>query len=401
MRRWQLALVPLAFGCGGKPAAKPITLGAVLSQTGQLADIGAGELQAANLAVSQINAAGGVLGAPLALADKDDHSDPDGGVAAAQALVAAGVPVLLGAVASGVSIPIAEQVAIPTGVVQISGASTSPAYTALHADGGWTFRTCPSDALQGKLLAEQALERKFSKVAALYVPGAYGEGLSSAFAASFTAGGGTMTYDQPYSPGAPDYRSQLVQLLSGPPDAVLLVAYPVDGATIMKDYLQTYPGGNVFWFFTDGLDDPGFVASVGGPNFTFPHEGTTPATPDGGAYDAYASAFQAQYGSAPTEWSANLYDAVYLTALAMTAAGKSDAASVASHLVQVSAGAGTAVGPADYAAAVAALDAGQAVNYGGASGPVDFDANGDVVGPYDIWQVQGGQVVVVEHSVSP
>ncbi|HUB05457.1 MAG TPA: ABC transporter substrate-binding protein [Myxococcales bacterium] len=398
MRR--LVVLLLLLGCSSQPKAKTITLGAVLSQTGELADIGAGELQAANLAVSQINAAGGVLGAQLALDAKDDHSEADAGVAAAQALVSAGVPVILGAVASGVTIPIAQQVAIPAGVVLISGASTSPAYTALHADGGWTFRTCPSDALQGKLLAERASAKGFTKVAALYDPGAYGSGLAAAFQQGF-ADAGTVAYFQPFAEGETDYTAQLGALFATSPQGVLLVAYPEDGTTILKDYLASYSGQPVFWFFTDSLDDPGFIAGLGASSFTFAHEGTTPATPDGGAYDAFAAAFQSQVGGPPPEWSANLYDAVYLVALAMTAAGQSDAASVASHLVAVSGGPGTAVGPSSYARAVEALQSGQGINYGGASGPVDFDAAGDVVGPYDIWHVQDGGVAIVEHSVSP
>ncbi|MHB1844224.1 MAG: ABC transporter substrate-binding protein [Deltaproteobacteria bacterium] len=394
----------LVCGCGAATGpSKTITVGAVLSQTGQLADIGAGELQAVNLAVSQINAQGGVLGGQLAVAARDDGSDADAGVAAAAGLAALGVPALIGSVASGVTIPIAEEVTIPDGIVQISGASTSPAYTALHADGGTTFRTCPSDALQGKVLAEQARSKGDSNVAALFVPGPYGQGLATEFSAAFTAAGGTVVGMLPYAPGLTDQSSLLAQVYAmGPtPQAILLVAYPEDGATILKDYLASDSGKGTFWFFTDSLDDPAFVAGLGASDFTFQHEGTTPSTPKGSRYQDFANAFEALYGSAPPEWSANAYDAVYLIALAMTAAGKSDSAAIKAALPAVSAGPGTLYGATDYAQAVADLKAGKGVNYDGASGPVDFDSNGDVTGAYDIWQVQNGQFTTLESNVSP
>src|SRR5205823_590615 len=115
---------------------------------------GAENVQAAQLAIDEINKAGGVLGTTLALVNKDDGSDAAKGATAAQALVDLKVPVVIGAAGSSISLSVAAVLA-PAKVVQISESSTSPDLTTF-ADDGYLFRTCPSDALQGVLLAECA-----------------------------------------------------------------------------------------------------------------------------------------------------------------------------------------------------------------------------------------------------
>jgi len=398
MRRvgaWATVLVLSA--CGGG-SGKTIPLGAILSMTGQLANIGAEQAQAAQLAVEEINRGGGVLGAKLSLLTKDDASESARGQAAASELIAAGVPALFGAIASQITLDIST-VTIPAGIVQISGSSTSPALTTV-ADSGFLSRTCSSDALQGKLLADRARVKGFSKVAIIHLPGAYGDGLSATFAASYLSG--TVTKNVQYVEKQPSYTSLLSDILADSPDAILLIAYPADGAQIIKDYTTSFAAKGTFWFFTDALEDTGFLDAVGASNFTFPHEATGGATPIGPRYDAYATAYKTRWGteSGAGTFSANVYDAVYLTALAIQAAGKSDGPSIRDALPAVSTG-GTVYAAADFAAAATAARAGQDVNYEGASGPVDLDANGDVVAPYDIWKVMGGKIVTVEQSILP
>jgi branched-chain amino acid transport system substrate-binding protein len=142
---------------------------------------------------------------------------------------------------------------------------------------------------------------------------------------------------------------------------------------------------------------------VGAANFTFQHEGTGSSAPTGPAYSTYAAAFNAKYGrkADPGTFSANVYDATYIVALAIQQAGKAEGPSIQAAMRTVADPPGMIVGPGQWAAALAAIKAGTKVNYDGASGPVDLDGNGDVVAPYDIWKVQGGAITVVEKSVSP
>jgi branched-chain amino acid transport system substrate-binding protein len=387
-------------GCGGGNGSK-ITIGAIMSQTGSLGTIGQQELQAAQLAVDEINAAGGLLGgSSLELLNVDDKSDPMGATDAATTLVNTNhVPAIVGAIASGSTIP-ASKVASPANVVMISGASTSPQITGMSP---FLFRTCPSDALQGQLIATRAKAQGLTRVAVSYVPGPYGMGLADTFATYFTALGGTVTFNEAYTEGQASYMSLLTSIYATTPEAILLVAYPVDGSQIVKDYNSAFSSKQTMWFFTDATEDVSFVQGVGAANFTFKHEGTGSSAPSGPAYSAYAAAFNNKYGHEPDPgaFAANVYDATYLVALAIQQADKADGPAIQAAMRAVADSPGTAIGPGQWAAALAAIKVGGKVNYEGASGPVDIDANGDVVAPYDIWKVSGGTLTVTEMSVSP
>jgi branched-chain amino acid transport system substrate-binding protein len=393
-----LAVAMVAAGCGG--GGSTITLGAIFSQTGALATIGQDQLQAAQLAVDEINGAGGVLGSTLVLNNQDDHSDANMAATAATTLVNVDhVPAIVGAIASGSTIA-ASMVASPARVVIVSGSSTSPQITGLSP---YLFRTCPSDALQGKLIAERAYAKGLRHVAVTFVPGPYGTGLSDEFATDFMALGGTVTFKQMYTTGQASYMTLLTQIYATNPEAILLVAYPVDGAQIVKDYNSAFSSKQTVWFFTDATEDPSFVQTVGAANFTFMHEGTGSSAPTGPAYTAYANAFNVKYArkADPGTFAANVYDATYLVALAIQQAGQAQGPAIQAAMRTVADPPGTTIGPGGWATALAAIKAGTKVNYEGASGPVDLDGNGDVVAPYDIWKVSGGQITVVEKSVSP
>jgi ABC-type branched-subunit amino acid transport system substrate-binding protein len=396
-----VVLCSAGIGCGGGGNGAKVTIGSIMSQTGALATIGQEQLQAAQLAVDEINAAGGVLGgSTLVLVNADDKSDPTGASDAATTLVTANkVPAIVGAIASGSTIS-ASKVASPASTVMISGASTSPQITGMSP---FLFRTCPSDALQGQLIAKRAIAEGLTHVAVTFVPGPYGSGLAGTFASSFTAAGGTVTFQQMYTEGQSSYMNLLTSIYATNPDAILMIAYPVDGAQIIKDYNSAFSSKQTAWFFTDATEDPSFIQGVGAGNFTFKHEGTGSAAPSGPAFTAYATAFNNKYGRAPNPgvFSANVYDATYLVALAIEQAGKADGPSIQAAMRNVADSPGMTVGPGQWAAAAAAIKAGTKVNYDGASGSVDIDANGDVVAPYDIWKVQNGAVTVTEMSVSP
>jgi ABC-type branched-subunit amino acid transport system substrate-binding protein len=394
---WALAL---AAGCSG-PSAR-VTIGAVVSEAGMLAASGQGSLQAAQLAADEINAAGGVLGGSFVLAFQNDDSDPATIPGIASSLLDRSmVPAVFCCDGSGLTIPMAS-FAVPAHVVQISGASTAAAITTL-ADNDLVFRTCPSDALQGQLIAARALARGFTQMAVIYVQNPYGMGLAQGFVTSFTMHGGTVTFNQPIPTGQPSYVQLLSDIFATQPQAILLVAYPLDGAQVIRDYNAGFAFLNAFWYFTDALEVSAFVTAVGESNFTFAHEGTHSGVPAGSAYATYASAYLARYGEPddPGTYSPNAYDAIYLLALAIEQAGKADSKAIHDHLRAVANPPGMVIGPGQLAAAKQAIKRGVKINYEGASGSVDFDAHGDVTGLYDIWQVEQGQITVVERSVAP
>lgn len=398
---WMLwAIAALSLGCGRESPTETIRIGAILSTTGDLANIGSDQLDAVALAVEQINERGGVLGLDLEIVARDDGTDASRGRSAAETLVAARVPAVIGATGSAISLAVSEVLAT-AGIVQVSASSTSPLLTSA-ADQGTLFRTCPSDALQGRLLARRAKERGYSRVAVIHIPGAYGSGLSGEFKTAFEAADGTVTGAYEYTEAQQSYSTLLAEVFANAPQAVVLVAYPIDGAQIIKDYLSSLSGEGAYWFFTDALQDSGFVTAVGASNFTFGHEGTGASSPSGARFEAYAAEFERLLGRPvqPGTFAPQAYDAVYLLALAMEAADSAEASELKQRLAAVSAG-GEVFGPDQYEAAVAAARAGKDLNYEGVSGNVDLDAAGDTLAPYDLWKVSEGLITVVEAGVNP
>ena len=391
-------------GCPGGGGAAKLKLGSMLSLTGSLGGVGQEQLQAANLAVQEINRAGGVVGQSITIENKDDGTDETKAKTAADAFVKEGIPVVIGATGSSKCVSALGELG-PKGIPMISASCTSPELTTSDPTGTF-FRTLPPDTLQGKLLSERAVQKHFTKVAILNVGDTYGTPLSNEFETAFKAtAGNTVLVHHQYTEGQSDYTSDINSLFAaGAPEAILLVAYPEDAAKMIKNFKAgTHAGEGTFWFFSDALDDPGFVSAAGSNLFTFQHEGTYPGTPAGSRYDTYKSAYKTVYGvdSVEGDQGVNAYDAVYLAALAMEAGKATTADAVKTNLLAVSKG-GTKYGPTEYKQAAADAKAGKDIDFEGASGNLDMDDSGDVVGPYDIWHVtSAGDIVYTERSITP
>jgi ABC-type branched-subunit amino acid transport system substrate-binding protein len=398
---WLFFLLCVTGACEeqGKPGGA-VTFGTILSLTSSSADLVRKQLQAEQLAVEEINAAGGLLGSKLTLEVRDDNGqEPMGTTQAHELIDQLHVPAIVGSYSSAITLAIAA-VTAPANVVLISGSATSPEITTLP-DGGFVFRTCPPDTAQGRLISARARAHPFSRVAVIYDPSAYGRGLGYVFAVDFLQRGGTVTDVVTYSVNAPSYASLLDHVYSKSPEAILLVAYPPEAATIIKDYISGFATHNTFWAFTDTTEDQGFVDNVGGSNFTFQHEGTGPGTATGDAFTNFERAYVARFGEEPTQFAPNDYDALYLLALATVQAGAANGLAIRDQMREVANPPGMVVGPGQFAQAAAAIRAGMKINYEGASGSVDLDQYGDPVATYIRWQVVGGQVTVVERGLSP
>ena len=184
-------------------AAEPVKIGTLLDLTGALEAYGKPIQNGAILAAEQLNAAGGPLGRKIELVHRDSQTDPTAGIDAAKKLVELDkVVAIVGALSSGVTIPVATSVTIPSGIVQISPASTSPQITDLQ-DNDLLFRTCPSDALQGKVSGRLAKTLGFQTVSTIYVNNPYGSGLSKTFSQTLSEHGGKVVATVAYEEGAP------------------------------------------------------------------------------------------------------------------------------------------------------------------------------------------------------
>lgn len=213
-----IAFLIVAAGCGNDSG--PIRIGLA----GPFSDpVGAPMKRAAELAVQEINAAGGIQGRSLELVARDDFGEPDSAVAAAYALSESGVVAVIGHVWSGTTLaaaPIYNGASQP--VAQISPSSSSPDVT--HA-GPYTFRVCPSDLAHGAALARYAREHlKLERGAILYLNDEYGRGIRRTFMAEFMARGGDITESDPYLGGTPDLSAYLNRIALKKQSEFVLVA---------------------------------------------------------------------------------------------------------------------------------------------------------------------------------
>lgn len=369
-------------------------LGALMAYTGDLEVYGKACLNGVNLAVDQINSQGGVLGGKLAVVTGDTQTAPQAGISAAQRLVSVdNVFAIVGALSSGVTIPVAESVTDPAGVVLMSPASTSPKITTLK-DNDFLFRTVPSDAYQGVALGEVVAQNNYTNVATIYINNAYGSGLSDAFTAAFQKRGGTVSEAIPYDPGQASYQGELAKAASGGAQALAVIGYPENGVTILKEAIE---GGYFSKFiFTDGMKSPVIIKDIGA-QYLDGSIGTAPeALASSEAATIFRQDYQQKYGELPPQpYIDTAYDATFVLAMALEKAGSANPTAVRNAIRFVANPPGTQILPGQWAKAKQLIDSGADVNYQGASGPINFDQNGDVSGTYAYWTIKNGKIETV------
>ncbi|MGH6945021.1 MAG: ABC transporter substrate-binding protein, partial [Geminicoccaceae bacterium] len=321
----------------------------------------------------------------------DDATNPQTGVDAAQRLVnIENVAGIVGALSSGVTIPIATSVTAPAGVPQISTASTSPVITTLD-DNGFLFRTCPQDALQGEVLGDLVSQQGIDRAAVVYVNNDYGKGLAESFTNAY---GGEVTASVAYEERQASYRGELSRAAEGDPQALVMIAYPGDGIPMLR---QAFEEGFFDKFvFTDGMKAAEVVDAIGAPlDGAF---GTAPSgDPDSDAAKLFRGMYEERYGELPPQpYIDTAYDATMLLALAIEKAGSTEGAAIRDALHEVATPPGETILPGEFEKAKELLADGQDINYEGAGGSQDFDENGDVPGIYSHWAVKDGKIVDVE-----
>ena len=372
----------------------PLVIGHLNALTGSLSYFGVSHGNAADLAASHINRAGGIQGGSVVIISRDTGVNPVQGVDAARALVdVESVAAIVGALASGVTIPVATSVTAPNQTLQISHSSTAPSITALEDD-DFLFRTTVSDAAQGVVLGRLAWEQGYRSAGIMYINNAYGQGLAERFTQTFTELGGTVTGSVPHEDSQPTFTSELEKATEGNPDVLVTVSYPGQAEIYLRealegDYADTF-------LFVDGVKSDDMVQAIGGGKLDGTL-GTAPGAPDSPDRQAFYNAYTLTFGvDAPQEpYLAETYDAVVLIALAAAKAGTTtDSVAIRDALRDVANPPGEVVGPglAGIQKALSLIASGQDINYEGASGPVDFDENGDVSGPIEVWTVEGDAV---------
>ncbi len=376
-------------------------IGAVLSLSGSMAAIGSAIGDAGQLAVDHMNEAGGLLGCKAAYRLRDDQGQPSIGVDAAKSLVEIeGVEALLGAIQSGITMPILTAVTVPEKVTQISCCSSAPSFTQLAREGGtegYFFRTLPTVRPQGFVMAALAKERGYGKTAVIYVNSDYGLSLAKAFQEGVEAGGGSVAVMVPYNQEQASYRAEVTEALRSDPDSLFLVAFPADGATAMREWISL--GGAQNLLLSNALRASEFVEAVGAKYLT-KAVGIDNAQVAGPSVDAFNISWEEVFGEKPNGPGLHtMYDAAAVALLAAEAAGTYEGTAIRDKVREITGPGGQVVHPGaeGFKLAKEVLAGGGKITYVGATGPIVFDEFGDVTGPYLIWGVgEDGSLTTVD-----
>lgn len=381
-----------------------LKLGVLLPTTGDLAPIGQPMVTVLPLLVDKVNACGGVNQAPVTLIIEDTQTDPGAGMEAMIKLVEVNrVHGVVGAFASSVSSG-AVDVAVRNRIPLLSPGSTSPMFTERAKEGdfrGYWARTAPPDRYQAAALAQLAIDRGYDRISTIAINNDYGVGFEQAFVNAFENLGGTVINQANptrYDPKATTFDSEIAAAFGDSPDAVLAILYPETGSLLLQSAYQQGLTDGVQILLTDGVRTESFPDDVGqtadGSYIVSGAIGTAPAA-SGAGLEQLTTLWEETQGTNLSAFVPHTWDAGALLILAAQAAGSHDGGAIMAELRSVAGGDGVEV--SDVCEGLALLREGTAINYQGASGHVDIDEYGDVVGNYDVWTVTDeGAIAVIE-----
>jgi branched-chain amino acid transport system substrate-binding protein len=398
---WALAVsfAALAPTPDARAADCTINIGVIMELTGTAGEYGQAAAKSVEMALRDLNEAGGVRGCRLIPDIKDSQGQATAAIDAANQLVQLKkVPVIIGSIASSTTIPILTAVAGPAKVLQISPAASSPKLTALARDGkanGMFFRTVTSDALQGSVAAKFAIDRGMRRLAVIYVNNDFGVGLYGEFARAFKALGGAIATSTAYEERQASYASEVTSALASPAEGLYLISTPVEGAAIARAWLSQ--GGARRFLLNDGMNSSAFISAVGAKylNDALGTSSGTTATPSTHYFNDQYPAFAHIDPNSPAADRA--YDATAIIGLAMAAADSMQSTAIRAAIFRVTDPKGTVIyaGREEFLRGLTLLRQGKAIRYEGVIGPVAFDAFGDIAGPFRLWKIAGGTVTTI------
>ncbi|MGI8994424.1 MAG: ABC transporter substrate-binding protein [Nocardioidaceae bacterium] len=346
-------------------------MGTLLPATGDLAYLGPPEFAGVDLAIKEINDAGGVLGKPVEQT-KGDSGDltPDIGGEQVDKLLNAGSDVIVGAASSSVSLSVIDKI-IGAGKVEFSPANTSPAFDT-YDDKDLYFRTAPSDIFQGEVLANLIVEDGFNNIAILARQDSYGEGLSNRLKEVLEEKGATVAALELYSADATNYTAEVNKIAASKPDALAIIGFEETVKILPQLTAKGVGPQDQQTYLVDGnaADYGGEDFDMEGAKATFPAAAEVPTE-----FNKKLDAIWAPKKLKDYTYGAQSYDAVMLTALAAEAAKDDDGLALSKEIINVSKD-GTAC--TTYADCLALVKKGEDVDYDGISGPVDLNDTGSV-----------------------
>jgi|TARA_B100001971_G_scaffold96402_1_gene89079 branched-chain amino acid transport system substrate-binding protein len=390
MRKVFLALVTGAM-LSGAAIADDVKIGIILGFTGPIESLTPAMAAGAELAIAEVNASGSFMGGTGITSIRADSTciDSAAATAAAERLITSDkVNAIMGADCSGVTGAILANVAMANGIVMISPSATSPGLSTVE-DNGLFFRTAPSDARQGQVVAEILGDHGYKSAAITYTNNDYGKGLADSIESNFKAAGGNVTINVAHEDGKGDYSAEVAALAQAGGDILVVAGYLNDGGKgIIQASLDT--GAFDVFYLPDGMIGDSLPTDIGdGLNGSI---GDVPGTDSPGAAMFTEMATAAGFESGP--FSPESYDAAALLILAMQAAKSTNSQDFKSKVMDVANAPGQKVFPGDLGKALEHIASGGDVDYVGASA-VELIGPGESAGSYKEILVKGGKNTTV------
>ena len=344
-----------------------LRLGGILPETGNLAFLGPPEFAGVELAVAEINAAGGVLGADVEWLPGDSGDNGEVANATVDRLLAENVDAFIGAASSGVSLTVIDKIT-NAGKIQFSPANTSPAFTN-YDDNGLYFRSAPSDVVQGAALADLIIGDGATTAAFLVLNDSYGTGLLEYTKAPYEAAGGEVVYEVVYDPQAENFDAEVAATVDADPDAIVIIGFD-ETSKILTGLIESGMGpddkmiygsdGNMGNALAAAFDDPSVVAGI---------RGTVPGVDIETNEDFIARLLEIDPELVDFAYSGESYDAAIVIALAAIAAGSDDGIAAGAAINDVTRGGEKCT---SFAECADLLANGADIDYDGVSGPLEF-----------------------------
>ncbi|TXR53741.1 ABC transporter substrate-binding protein [Reinekea thalattae] len=390
MMNFKKTLGVVAMASVAYAAQAEVKVGFLGGFTGPIESLTPPIFEGAKLAMEHVNTQGGLLGGESIVMPSADTGCIDASAAsngADRLINSEGAVAIVGALCSGSSIAAANNVAVPAGVLMISPASTSPSISGL-ADNDLFYRTAPSDSFQAVKMAELLESKGIDEIVITYVNNDYGKPFAEGLEAAFS---GTVAASEAHEDGKADYRSELGSLASNGVETLVVIAYAdTSGQTILR---QAYESGDFTQFVgSDGMVGDSLVEAVGADVL----EGmiaTKPGTPEVVGQSAFETEMRAKSLDPNAVFAGQAYDAAFLIALAIEQSGTADKEGLSAALRTVASAPGEIILPGEWAKAKKLIAEGKDINYQGAAGDHEFDANGDVPGLIIEMLVEDGSFV--------
>ena len=369
--------------------ADNVKIGIILGFTGPIESLAPVMAKSAELAISEVNKTGIFMdGKTKITAVRADSTcvDAAAATAAAERLITSDkVNAIMGADCSGVTTAVLQNVAMPNGIVMISPSATSPALSTLP-DNGLFFRTSPSDARQGEVVAEMLTEKGFKSAAMTHTNNDYGKGLADSIKRNFESRGGKITIVAAHEDGKGDYSAEVAALAQASGDILIVAGYLDQGG---KGIIQTSLDIGAFdkFFLPDGMIGDALPKAIGSDlNGSI---GSVPGTDSPGA-SKYSDLAKANgFKSGP--YGPESYDGAALIMLAMEASKSTNSNVFKKYVMDVANAPGVKIYPGELSKAIKLIKEGKAIDYVGAT-DLEFVGSGESSGSFAEILIDNGKV---------